>query len=630
MRSTEPLQLLTTAFDTIDVMIAVLDRNMNFIRVTRAYASRRGKPPSFFLDKNYFALYPDPEKEKRFRRAVQTGKTVRHWARPGGEDTEGKDPLDRFDWTLSPVTDTQGRTATLVLSIVDAADHARVIAASESKKTRLMHPDDAAGARQALPERSMLSYSKFTEAILDTVGSMVVVLDRHGRIVRFNNACEQVTGYRSEEVLGRKFWDFLLAPEEREPVRSAFHDLCLGIIPNTYENYWLTKEGHRHWIAWTNTALRDGRGNVDYIIAAGIDMTERRLAETALRQSEQQFRLLTENINEMFWLASPDRKIMYYVSPAFETIWGRPCTDIYANPMIFLATTPEEDRARILADHAEQAEGKFRDSYELEFRIFRPNGEMRWIASRYVPVLDENGNVFRVAGVSTDITKRKLAEEERIEHERMHRDALVREVHHRIKNSLQGIVGLLRQHSNRHPQLSVILQSAITQVTTMALVHGLQAKKRSEAILLCDMCEAIAANVMAIPDAAVAVQVTRRAPIPFVVAEHEAVPLALVMNELMCNMIKHSTRHGSALAQVDISEEARGVIVRLRNPGAHLPEGLDVMNGTGVGTGLGLVRTLLPKGSTVALRAKAGWIETEVRIPAPALQPLGASSSGGA
>lgn len=624
MSLSRPQELLTDAFEAVDVMIAVLDRQMNFLYVNRAYALSQGGQPAQFVGKNYFALHPDSEMAAMFLCAARTGKAIRHRMKLAPAQCGIEVGFRYWDSCLSPVRDAAGRVSRLVLSIVNVTDGKGDDTAVQPSK---LAPSGSSSTHQRPPTphaHRTVPHNDFTEAVLDTIGSLVIVLDTQGRIVLFNHACEQTTGYNSEETLGRPFWEFLLLEEEREAVKSVFDELRLGRVPNTHENYWLTKDGRRRWIAWTNTVLRDEQGNVNYIVGTGVDTTDRRLAETALRQSEQQFRLLAENINEMFWLASPDRKIMYYVSPAYETIWGRPRSELYADPMSFLATTPEADRKRILADHAEQARGDFKDSYELEFRIRRPDGEMRWIAARYVPVRDETGRVFRVAGVSADITDRKHAEQERLQYERAQREALVREVHHRIKNTLQGVVGLLRLHSDRHPHLDDTLQTAIAQVTTVALVHGLQSKKDGDAILLCDMCDAIATNIMALPGPHVRLHVTRDSPLPFVVAEADAVSLALVMNELMFNALKHSTVKAteSLLIQVIISADADGVLVRLRNPGANLPEGLDVMRGTGLGTGLGLVRTLLPNGASVTLKTKDGWTETEFRVGAPIVQLL--------
>ena len=122
-------------------------------------------------------------------------------------------------------------------------------------------------------ERDLLS------AVLDTAGALVVVLDRQGRIVRFNRACETATGYSFAEVRGRALWDLFLVPEEVPPVRTVFEQLRTGQFPNQHENHWLNKDGARRLIAWSNTALLGADGAVEYVIGTGIDVTERRQAE---------------------------------------------------------------------------------------------------------------------------------------------------------------------------------------------------------------------------------------------------------------------------------------------------------------------------------------------------------------
>jgi PAS domain S-box-containing protein len=615
---TTDARLLDAVFDNTHVMIAVLDPEMNFIRVNRAYAAIEDKQPADFVGKNHFELYPDAENEAIFRHAAQTGEPVSYQAKPFSYEHNPERGVSHWDWTLTPIKDDLGRVTSLVLSLLDVTERIHAMEALNKGKQNLHALNESLKQRARLHANELASFNTFTEAVLDTVGSLVIVLDKEGRIVRFNQACEKITGYKTQEVLGRQLWDFLLIPEERETVKAVFQDLRTGHFPSTHENFWLTKDGRQRWIRWNNSAMVDANGEVDYVIGTGVDTTERRQAEAGLRQSEQQFRLLAENINEMFWLASPDRKIMYYISPAFEKIWGRPVGDMYANPMVFLETSPEEDRARILSLHTEQHQGRFQDQYELEFRIYRPDGEMRWIASRYGPVRDENGEVFRVAGISVDVTERKLAEQERLRLERRQRDALVREVHHRIKNNLQGVMGLLRQHSAKQPHLSNAMETAITQVGTMALVHGLQSSDRGERILLGDLCQAIATSIMG----STGVTFTRHFRARFAIAVDEAVPLALVLNELMFNAVKHSPATQDKVITVDIEAGEESAIVRLRNPGTHLPEGLDVMRGTGLGTGLTLARTLLPKCASVALHVDSGWIETEISLGAPVIEAM--------
>ncbi len=125
-------------------------------------------------------------------------------------------------------------------------------------------------------EESLNKERNFISAVVDTVSALVVVLDPQGQIVRFNQACEQTTGYSFDEVRGRHFWNLFLIPEEVEAVKAVFQQI--GTSPsqilNEYENYWVTKDGSRRLIAWSNTVLRDHEGSVEYVISTGIDITE--------------------------------------------------------------------------------------------------------------------------------------------------------------------------------------------------------------------------------------------------------------------------------------------------------------------------------------------------------------------
>ncbi len=122
----------------------------------------------------------------------------------------------------------------------------------------------------------------FVGAILDTAGALVVVLDTTGHVVRFNQAAQDISGYALADVKGALLWDFLIPPEEVEGVQSEFSSLVTGEFPSTHENCWIARDGARRLISWSNTALLDAEGAVEYIVATGIDITERRQALDAL------------------------------------------------------------------------------------------------------------------------------------------------------------------------------------------------------------------------------------------------------------------------------------------------------------------------------------------------------------
>lgn len=128
----------------------------------------------------------------------------------------------------------------------------------------------------------------FVSAILNTANALVLVLDAEGRIVRFNQACVNTTGYIFEEIAGKRFSEVFLPPETRVSVTSIFNHLRAGKVQTQYEQDWLTKEGERRVIAWSNTPLFNEKGAVEYTIIAGINITERKRAEAALQQAKRE------------------------------------------------------------------------------------------------------------------------------------------------------------------------------------------------------------------------------------------------------------------------------------------------------------------------------------------------------
>ena len=132
-------------------------------------------------------------------------------------------------------------------------------------------------------EEELQEERNVASAILDTVGALVVVLDLEGRIIRFNRACEQMTGYSFAEVQGKYFWDLLVVPEEAERFWAWFQKTRADHCPQEYESCWVNREGKQRIIAWSTTALPGATEAPAYIIASGMDITERKRAEVKFR-----------------------------------------------------------------------------------------------------------------------------------------------------------------------------------------------------------------------------------------------------------------------------------------------------------------------------------------------------------
>jgi PAS domain S-box-containing protein len=130
-----------------------------------------------------------------------------------------------------------------------------------------------------------------------------------------------------------------------------------------------------------------------------------RARDAALTESEQRFRQLAENINEVFWLTDTTKSEILYISSGYERIWGRTVATLFEQPRLWLDAIHPEDRQRVEEALPRQALGE----YDIEYRILRPDGSLRWIRDRAFPVRDGNGHVYRVAGVAEDISEYRRA-----------------------------------------------------------------------------------------------------------------------------------------------------------------------------------------------------------------------------
>ncbi len=178
-------------------------------------------------------------------------------------------------------------------------------------------------------------------------------------------------------------------------------------------------------------------------------------ARDALRESEERFRQVVESIHEVFWVTDHAKKEMLYLSPAYESIWGRTCASIYASPRAWLEAIHPEDRSRI----AQAAETKqVRGDYDETYRILRPDGSVRWIRDRAFPVPNEAGEIHRIVGTAEDITERKNAEGLALRSQRLESiGTLAGGVAHDLNNALAPIMLGVELIRMQYPQESEIL-----------------------------------------------------------------------------------------------------------------------------------------------------------------------------
>ncbi|MBL3588780.1 MAG: PAS domain S-box protein [gamma proteobacterium endosymbiont of Lamellibrachia anaximandri] len=438
-------------------------------------------------------------------------------------------------------------------------------------------------------------------------------LDEEGRILSINRAWEETLGYTREEVLGQSIGEFHAPGQEVKLSQTFAEFLACGLVDRV-KILFQCKDGTEKLFSINGRIAHDEQGHFLRTHCILTDITDIQKTEVELLQKNAELRLLDTIPAPVFVM---DRQLRYQsVNQAFlafmemstEQIIGK--TDAELFPPNTAKEFESSDYKVINDGHA------FTD---LEQAVPNPAGTIRWFSTTKTPVFDTDGAVTGLVGVSFEITEHKQAQERRLNEEKTHRETLVREVHHRIKNHLQGVIGLLHNLSQSGLPAEETLNKAISQIRSIATVYGLQCDTGGGRIKISELLLA-SVNVY---------RNTRPAHIVLEVDEvcsmelnrEESIPVALVINELITNAIKHaSPPPGKQPVVIQFGTTDTGVRLRIRNHSKRLPESLDLDTAATLGTGLKIVRTLLPtKGAKLSLESKTGFVVAELLLEPPVI-----------
>ena len=219
----------------------------------------------------------------------------------------------------------------------------------------------------------------------------------------------------------------LIHPDDLPGMLDAFKS-HISRQTSSYETEYrlLTRFGKWRWIMDRGRIVtQDPDGKATRMVGTHIDNTERKMIQEALRQSEEKFRQLAENMREVFWLRDKENGRFIYISPAFNEIWGHTAEEMYEDPGLFLDSIHWEDFSRVY--HALRELVASGVMLNEEYRIIHSDGSIRWILSRAYPIYDSAGNYYRLAGIAEDITKRMEIDSALRKSEKRYRDLIERQ-----------------------------------------------------------------------------------------------------------------------------------------------------------------------------------------------------------
>ncbi len=305
------------------------------------------------------------------------------------------------------------------------------------------------------------SEKKYRE-LVEKAHTIILKMDLNGRITYFNEYAESFFGFSEQELLGRNVVGTIVPETEssgrdlQEMIENLTHNPS-HYINNINEN--IRKNGERVWISWSNHELVEAGGESQGILSVGLDITERKRMEEALRASEQRFRSFVENANDVVF-ALTSSGTFSYVSPQWKESIGYDLSDVIGKPFVPFVH-PDDVPAcyaflALVLSTGEKQRG-------VEYRVLHKNGTWLWYTANGSRINDSDGSVSFI-GIGRDITEQKLAQNELMKTQKLESiSILAAGIAHNFNNVLTGVIGYIsfaRKHLDDYGKAAPLLEAA--------------------------------------------------------------------------------------------------------------------------------------------------------------------------
>ncbi|WP_420628843.1 PAS domain S-box protein [Candidatus Leptofilum sp.] len=413
----------------------------------------------------------------------------------------------------------------------------------------------------------------------------------HTQQVRWSDETYRIFGVPIREEIALERYQSLLAPEDFERVMTAVGEAIASQEPYTIEHDIILSNRQRKHLYAIGRPLVDEMGEVNRIFGTIQDVTESKKAGQALRENAARYRALFDHAFDAVWVYSADGKVVT-ANPRACELSGYTLEEMIGQTPEFFTVPEEQDEAN---KRHRQAVMQGANPSFYERTIVRKNGEHRLCEIRGTRVEDEAGKVLFVQGTVRDITDRKQAETKILASLR-EKEVLLKEIHHRVKNNLQVISSLLDLQSGylEDEHIQEMFQESRSRVRSMALVHEQLYQSADLArIDFADYVQSLMGYLMRVYG-----HMARRVVLDIDVAHaslsvETAVPLGLIINELVSNAYKHAFvdgRSGQIVVQLNTENEPE-MVLTIKDSGVGLPANFDWQQANSLG--LSIVHTLV-------------------------------------
>ena len=466
-------------------------------------------------------------------------------------------------------------------------------------------------ARLEAMERDLALQADRTRAILDSVFVGIVTIDNHG-IAWMNRSARRMFGGDLADFVGQPL-STVATSDIDHPFRiTDYLDHLQEGQSHTFECQVVGRDGRVFWVVG-NAVVIDGKPHQRQITYALLDIDRRRQAEARSAEAEATLKRIIEmapmaiSVHEAATLKvlQTNQSASSFMQRDAATALGLTLEEIY----------PEGRARQLRAEMMASLDGHQSLQREHKIDATKRGAAQIWDVN-YLPLSIEGQAADQLLVVASDITEQRAAENARLEAAITQREMLVREVHHRIKNNLQGVAGLLQQIAARKPEVAPAIAEVVGQVQAIAQVYGLQVGAGGP-LRLASVVSAIANSVQKTFGHPIEQSETGAEHLQWLLPEAESIPIALSLNELLTNAHKHGQDATSAIHCEMLSDE-QGVTLHIRNRG-RLPDGFDVNNIRGGVSGLGLVRALLPRSSNIRMLQEDEWVVTRLQLTPPGI-----------